>query len=61
MSQQPETPANPVRLADATVDQLAEAVAAGVHVGLRRLFADPQAFRDLDLQIEAAERRDAGG
>lgn len=52
---------NAVRLADASVDQLAEAVAAGVHVGLRRLLADPEAFRSFEQQIEASERRDRGG
>lgn len=39
-----ETP-KPVLLQDATVDQLAEAIAAGVHVGLRRLLVDTEALK----------------
>lgn len=46
---------HPVRVADATTDQLAEAIAAGVHVGLRRLFADPEAFQNLRDSVEAAD------
>lgn len=48
-------PAAPVRLQDATTDQLAEAIAAGVHVGLRRLMADQDAITALRRCVEAAD------
>ncbi|MDZ4373996.1 MAG: hypothetical protein U1C74_21585 [Phenylobacterium sp.] len=45
----------PVLLQDATTDQLAEAVAAGVHVGLRRLFADLEAFTALRRVVDQVD------
>lgn len=42
-------------LSEATVDDLAEAVAAGVHVGLRRLMADLEAFAALKRTVEQTE------
>ena len=45
-----------VLLQDATVDQLAEAIAAGVHVGLRRLAADVEAMKAVRRSVEEADR-----
>lgn len=45
----------PVLLKDATTDQLAEAIAAGVHVGLRRLMADVEAFASLRQTVETVD------
>lgn len=52
MSEPAADPQPPVRLADATLDQVAEAIAAGVHVGLRRLLNDREAIGQLVGHIE---------
>lgn len=44
-----------VLLTEATTDQLAEAIAAGIHVGLRRLMADVEAFASLRQTVETVD------